>query len=104
MFFFRKTIVIRKYWKISIVLLPIIIVLVLKLIVSIRQRKPNDQRINLNDEINEIKDRLEEINTTVIIEAKIEKTKNDQLMNELKEVQKINDAKERRKRLAEMIG
>jgi hypothetical protein len=54
--------------------------------------------------VSEIKEKLQEVNTVVKIEAAVAKTENQQLMTELKDAQKIEDNRERRKRLAELMG
>lgn len=96
---------VKKYWRYSLILIPAVVILVLKIIIVIKQKNSTVNQPNvLKDEITNIKDKLEEVNTIVKVESAIAKEKNDQKMNELKEVQKISDDKERRKRLAQMLG
>lgn len=105
---FRNTSFVKKYWRYSLILIPAIVILVLKILTSIRSKnigsnaKPNN--VALKDEVLNIKEQLEEVNTVVKIEAAVAKTENNQLMTSLKEAQKIKDNKERRKRLAELMG
>jgi glucan phosphoethanolaminetransferase (alkaline phosphatase superfamily) len=104
---FRKTTFVKKNWRYALVLIPAVLVLILKILTTIRSKNAapistNDE--TLKDQITTIKGKLEEVNTVVKIEAAVEKTKNDQLMTQLKEVQQIPDDRERRKRLAEMVG
>jgi hypothetical protein len=103
---FRKTTFVKKYWQYSLILIPAIIILLLKIISVIRQ--PNvvveQQKTPVQDHIAEIKGKLEEVNAVVKIEAVVAKEKNDVKLQELKEVQKIPDDRERRKKLAQMIG
>lgn len=103
---FRKNSYVKKYWRYSLILAPAIILLIFKIIVTIRQKKADDatKPEPLKDEITNIKGKLEEVNTVVKIEAAVAKEKNDVKLAELKEVQKITDDQERRKRLAAMIG
>lgn len=104
---FRKTAFVKKNWRYALILIPAVLVLVLKILATIRSKGTASTSSNgttLKDDITSIKGKLEEVNSVVKVEAAIEKTKNEQLMNELKEVQKIPDDRERRKRLAEMVG
>jgi glucan phosphoethanolaminetransferase (alkaline phosphatase superfamily) len=103
---FRKTSFVKKYWRYSLILIPAIVILVLKILAVIRQKTPSSQEQPnvLKDEITNIKDKLNEVNTVVKIEAAVAKEKNDVKMTELKEVQQIKDDRERRRRLAKMLG
>jgi len=108
---FRKTAFVKKYWRYALILAPGILVLIIKILTTIRQNSSNssglssnDKEPTLKDEITTIKERLEEVNTTVKVEAAIAKTKNEEMIKELEEVQKIPDQRERNRRLAEMVG
>lgn len=108
---FRKTSFVKKYWRYALILIPAVLILVVKILATIRQKGTDSNNTTtdtgtpvLKDEITNIKEKLEEVNTVVKVEAAIEKTKNEDLMQELKEVQKIPDTRERRRRLAEMVG
>ncbi|MDD5649660.1 MAG: hypothetical protein PHF86_04470 [Candidatus Nanoarchaeia archaeon] len=104
---FRKTSFVKKYWKYAIVLVPAILMITLKILSRQKTTEKNnseEKNANLKDEIISIKEKLEEVNTIVKVEAAVAVSKNDELMKELKEVQKIPDARERRKKLADMIG
>ena len=103
---FRKTSFVKKYWKYFLILAPGIIILVLKILLVIRQKPgtTSSQTPPLKDEITNIKEKLSEVNTVAKIEASVAKEKNETKMKELQEVQKIPDARERRKKLAQMIG
>jgi len=101
---FRKNPFVKKYWKYSLILLPGIVILVLKIILVVRQKPESSNQSPLKDEVLNIKEKLNEVNTIAKIEASVAKEKNEIKMKELQEVQKISDARERRKRLAQMIG
>jgi len=101
---FRKTDFVKKYWKYFLILAPAIILLVFKILSVLRQKNVQSDPNAIKDQITNIKDKLNEANTVVQIESSIAKNKNDQKMQELKEVQLIKDDKERRKKLASMIG
>jgi len=103
---FRKTSFVKKYWQYSLILIPAIVILLLKIISVLR--RPNivveQQNSPIQDHIIETKEKLQEVNTVVKIEAAISKEKNDEKLLQLKEVQKITDDRERRKKLAQMVG
>jgi glucan phosphoethanolaminetransferase (alkaline phosphatase superfamily) len=100
---FRKTSFVKKYWRYSLILIPAILILIL---VILKGNKGNTSTNSsaLKDSISDIKGKLNEVNTIVQIEAAITKTNDEQKMQQLKEVQKIPDDTERRKKLAELIG
>jgi len=103
---FRKTTFVKKYWKYALILIPAILILVLKIISTIRATSAttSNESDEIKDHVSEIKEKLQEVNTVVKIEAAVAKTENQQLMAELKDAQKIEDNRERRKRLAELMG
>jgi hypothetical protein len=108
---FRKTSFVKKYWRYALILIPAILILVVKILTTIRQKPKKSfddpdmvEEPTLKDEITTVREKLEEVNTTVKVEAAIAKTKNDSMMEELKEVQKIPNRRERIRRLAGMVG
>lgn len=103
---FRKTLLIKKYWYIILIILPAFILISLKFLTIIFSKKPNTNfsSTDLKDQINSIKEKLNESNTIIKIEAISIKTKNEQMKKNLKEVQKIKNDKERQEKLAQMIG
>jgi glucan phosphoethanolaminetransferase (alkaline phosphatase superfamily) len=106
MVIFRKTSFVKKYWRYSLILIPAILILILR-IFTIAKSKSTDPSSNssaVKDSILDIKGKLAEVNTVVQVEAAIAKTNDDQKMKQLKEIQKIPDDQERRKQLAAMIG
>ena len=104
---FRKTSFVKKYWKYLLILVPAAIVLVLKIMQDAKnKKKEGDSQASSTTQtyIQEIKEQITEVQTVAKVEAAIAKTKNDATMQELKEVQAIDDGRERRRRLAAMIG
>lgn len=103
---FRNNVYVKKYWKFGLVLIPGILLLVLKIIMTIQQKNQSGtiQQDPVKDQILDIKEKIQEINMTTKVEAAIAKEQNDEKMKELQEVQNIPDDRERRKRLAQMIG
>ena len=105
---FRNTTFVKKYWGYLLILIPGAIVLIFKIVQDITDKKRNTtsqaSANNTQEHIQEIKEQITEVQTVAKIEAAIAKTKNDTRMQELKKVQEIEDARERRKKLAAMIG
>jgi glucan phosphoethanolaminetransferase (alkaline phosphatase superfamily) len=105
---FRKTPFVKKYWKYLLIIAPVAFILILKIIQDTKNKKKEDNNQTsaeaTKEYIQEIKEQITEVQTVAKVEAVIAKTKNDEKMQELKEVQAIDDGRERRKRLAEMIG
>ena len=105
---FRNTSFVKRYWKYLLILIPGVLLLVLKIIQDAKNRRTEDKVTEstsaTKDHIQEIKEQITEVQTVAKVEAAVAKTKNDAKMEELKEVQAIKDARERRRRLAEMIG
>ena len=105
---FRKTPIVKKYWKYLLILAPGALVLILKIIQDAKGTKTEDNveesASATKEHIQEIKEQIIEVQTVAKIEATVAKTKNDETMKELKEVQAIEDSRERRQRLADMIG
>ena len=105
---FRKVPIVKKYWKYLLILAPGALVLILKIIQDAKGTKTEDNveesASATKDHIQEIKEQIIEVQTVAKIEATVAKTKNDETMKELKEVQTIEDSRERRRRLADMIG
>jgi len=105
---FRKVPIVKKYWKYLLILAPGALVLILKIIQDAKGTKTEDNveesASAAKDHIQEIKEQIIEVQTVAKIEATVAKTKNDETMKKLKEVQTIEDSRERRRRLADMIG
>ena len=105
---FRKTSFVKKYWAYLLILIPGAIVLTLKVIQDYTTKPKTDdqgqQASAVKDQVQEIKEQITEVQTVAKIEAAVAKAKNDATMQELKEVQAIEDGRERRRRLAAMIG
>ena len=105
---FRKNPFVKKYWKYLLILIPGALVLILKIIqdMTVKQKEGQVQVPGSATQahIQEIKDQVTEAQTVAKVEAAVAKTKNDETMAKLKEVQAIEDDRERRRQLAAMIG
>ena len=96
---------VKKYWKYLLILAPAVIIIVLRIINSRKGVKPDDKEAKtLSNAIGKIKDDLVDAQLETTIEVFAAKAKNKEVIQELKEVKKIPDRQERRKRLASMIG
>jgi glucan phosphoethanolaminetransferase (alkaline phosphatase superfamily) len=105
---FRKNPIVKKYWKYLLILIPGALVLILKIIQDTTTKKKEGQAQASGSatqaHIQEIKDQVTEAQNRAKVEAAVAKTKNDETMQKLKEVQAIKDDRERRRQLAAMIG
>lgn len=105
---FRKNAYVKKYWKYSIILLPAIVIIVLRMITNKKNSNlshdMDESASALSNAIRDIKDDLNEANTVAVIEISAAKAKDSAKVEQLQEVVKIKDKRERRKRLADMLG
>jgi len=109
MIIFRKNPIVKLYWKYSLILIPLVVLIILKIVTDSRNRtntgttdpvKPDP----LATKIKDIKDELVEAQMTTAIEVSAAKAKNNETLKKLEEVTKIPDKAERRRQLAAMIG
>jgi len=109
MIIFRKNPIVRLYWKYSLILIPLVVLIILKIVTDFRNRtnmgttdpvKPDPLAMKIKD----IKDELVEAQMTTAIEVSAAKAKNNETLKKLEEVTKIPDKAERRRQLAAMIG
>lgn len=112
---FRKTSFVKSSWKYFLILAPLFIFLILKIISGKKSDKGGEgsnasgssqskEADDLEKKIVKLNDKLQEVQTEVAIEVSAAKTKNEGKIKELEEVKKIEDKKERRERLANLIG
>jgi hypothetical protein len=112
---FRKTSFVKKTWKYSLILAPLIIFLILKILSGRKSSASGNggsstgntkskESDNLEIKIGKLNERLQEVQQEVAIEVSAAKTKNEEKIKELEEVKKIEDKKERRRRLADLVG
>jgi hypothetical protein len=107
---FRKTTFVKKNWKYAVILAPLAFLLILKIISGNKKddtqsssgEKSNDD--NLEKNMENLKDRLGEVQMETAIEVSAAKTKNEDTLKQLEEIKQIEDKSERRERLAAMIG
>lgn len=105
---FWKQPVVQKYWKCSLVLLPLLILVILKIIVDIKDKGRTTADGKKSDElarkISDVKDDMTEIIDVAAVETAVARTKDTAKKQQLEEIKAIPDKTERRKRLAALIG
>ena len=106
MIIFRKNPLVEKYWKYTLILAPAVILIILSLIN--RRRGQNGQETtaaeNLSSTIGQIKNDLVETQMTAAIKVSAAKQKQDDKIQQLLEIKKIDDQDERLRRLAAMMS
>jgi len=107
-FLFRKNPIVKKYWKYGLILIPAVLVIIMRMINNKnnanREEDIEESAGALQDAVSSIKEDLNEASMTAAIEVTAAKTKDEVKVKELQEVVRIKDKRERRKRLAGMIG
>ena len=96
----------KKYFKYAVIAVPGIAVLVMVLLLKTKDREGKEKKKEeaLRDAVTDIKERLTEVNLETAIQVSAAKAKDEAKVEELKEVKKIDDRKERLKRLASMMN
>ena len=104
---FRKNPYVKKYWRISLILIPFAILIILKIISDLKRQKPStggQPTGNLEGQIQEIKEQITDIQIETTAEVAVAKTKNEEMIKKLEEIKNISDRAERRRRLIALIG
>lgn len=101
---FRKNPYVKKYWKYSLILIPLALVIVLSIIKKPKPGPNGKVEDDLGEKIEDLKDSLHEAQLETAVEVSAAKQKNKDTIEKLKEIKKIPDKKERIRRLAEMVG
>ena len=110
LFVCRKNALVKRYWRYSLILLPLALLLVLKIVTDLQRRKvdtggtPPDAADALSTKIGALKDDLVEAQMISAIEVSAAREKNNDTLKELEQVLSIPDKTEKRRRLAAMIG
>ena len=104
----RENPLIKKYYKYAVIILPAVFLILIRILSKKRTEKREDtleqNSVSLMEAIGSIKEDLNEANMTAAIEVTVAKTKDSEKIKELEQVVKIEDKRERRRRLAQMIG
>lgn len=95
---------IKKYWKIALIVLISTLILVYYVFLNseteaIDPKKTSDR---LKEGLDEIKNRITEVQNTAVVETVIAKTKVEEIKKDLHEISKDKDATNRRQKLAEL--
>jgi hypothetical protein len=109
MVIFRKNPIVKLYWKYTLILIPLAVLIVLKIINDLKGKPASTGPAPttpdpLATKIQDIKESLVEAQMTSAVEISAAKAKNNETLKKLEEVVKIPDKVERRKQLAAMIG
>ena len=109
MVIFRKNPIVKLYWKYSLILIPLVVLIILKIITDTKNKtttgttdptKPDPLAVKIKD----IKEELVEAQMTAAIEVSAAKAKSNETLKKLEEVTKITDKAERRRQIAAMVG
>ena len=109
MIIFRKNPIVKLYWKYSLILIPLVALIILKIVTDSRNKtntgttdpaKPDPLAVKIKD----IKEELVEAQMTAAIEVSAAKAKSNETLKKLEEVTKITDKAERRRQIAAMVG
>lgn len=109
MVIFRKNPIVKLYWKYTLILVPLVVLIILKIVTDTKNKtttgttdptKPDP----LATKIQDIKEELVEAQMTTAIEISAAKAKNNETLKKLEEVTKIPDKAERRRQIAAMVG
>ena len=95
----------RKYFKYAVIVVPGVFVLVVIFLLKSKNRDGKEQgkSEDLQDAVVDIKEKLAEVNMETAIKVSAAKAKDEVKVQELKEIKKIDDRKERLNRLAAMM-
>jgi glucan phosphoethanolaminetransferase (alkaline phosphatase superfamily) len=95
---------VKKYWKYTLIAIPLVVLLILKIISDIKSKPAPDEPDPLAGKIQDLKDDLVEAQMTSAVEIAAAKEKNKEALEKLEEIKLIPDKAERLKKLAAMIG
>lgn len=106
MVLFRKNPYVKRYWKYTLILLPAVAVIVIRLINKRKENAGSDPEADktLAVAIEKIKDDLNETHLETAIEISAAKSKSAEKIKQLEEIKQEPDQKKRIQRLAGMIG
>jgi glucan phosphoethanolaminetransferase (alkaline phosphatase superfamily) len=106
---FRKNPIVKLYWKYTLIIIPMVVLIILKIIMDAKNKtttgttnptKPDPLAVKIQD----IKEELVEAQMTTAIEVSAAKAKSNETLKKLEEVTKITDKAERRRQIAAMVG
>jgi len=109
MVIFRKNPIVKLYWKYTLIIIPLVVLIILKIIMDAKNKtttgttnptKPDPLAVKIKD----IKEELVEAQMTAAIEVSAAKAKSNETLKKLEEVTKITDKAERRRQIAAMVG
>lgn len=106
LFLLRDNPIVEKYYKLSFFFIPLVILLIFRILSKNKKNNsggyPEDKL--LSEKIEDLKDEMQEVRMETAVKISAAKSKNEEKIKELEGVKKIQDKKERRRRLAELMG
>lgn len=87
---------IKKYWRYIVVVVPF-------LLLVCRYFLKKNRKGDIKVDIERVREEIEGVKIESAVEMKIAREKNEEMMKRLEEIKKIEDKRERRRRLAELI-
>ena len=95
-------VLIKKWWKLTLIILTSVIIIFYYIFLKSDKERIDSVDIStkLNDGINEIKDRISEVQHKAVIESAIARTQIIEVKKDLHDISKETDTKKRRERLA----
>jgi glucan phosphoethanolaminetransferase (alkaline phosphatase superfamily) len=102
---FRKTYVVKKYWRYALILAPFVIVVVIQVMLKVKGKSSDPSKPDpLIQQMDNLKSNLQEADMVTTIEVTAAKTNDVATLNKLQQVRQIADPEERTRQLAAMVG
>ena len=94
----------KKYRRYVLIVSPVVFLIITTMVMKRKNKDGDKKSEDLRNKIEDMKEDLKEVQMETAVEVNAARAKNQEVLNELQEVKKIEDKVERRKRLASMIG
>jgi glucan phosphoethanolaminetransferase (alkaline phosphatase superfamily) len=105
---YRKNPYVKKYWKYALILVPGVIIIVFRLLGSVKTNKQtkddNAGAKTVEAAVTQISKDIKETQLVAAVEVAVAKTKSADKIQKLVEIKKIVDQDEKIKQLAELVG
>jgi len=102
---FRKTYVVKKYWRYALILAPFVIVVVIQVMLKVKGKSSDPSKPDpLIQQMDNLKSNLQEDDMVTTIEVTAAKTNDVATLNKLQQVRQIADPEERTRQVAAMVG
>ena len=102
---FKKTYVVKKYWRYALILAPFVIVVVIQVMLKVKGKSSDPSKPDpLIQQMDNLKSNLQEADMVTTIEVTAAKTNDVATLNKLQQVRQIADPEERTRQVAAMVG